>query len=161
MSQQIKITASSVKVYTVPTDAPEADGTFAWNSTTMVLVQLGAGNIMGMGYTYAEAATGKLVKSLLEKCVHGQPAFEHAAILQALYRQVRNSGETGITAMAISAIDLALWDLTARLFESPLVDLLGRVRSGIPVYGSGGFTSYDDGQLERQLGDGPLRVSAW
>ncbi len=152
MPQQFTITASSVKVYTVPTDAPEADGTFAWTSTTMVLVQLNAGDVDGLGYTYAEAATGKLVNSLLEKCVNGQRVFDHAAILQKLYRQVRNSGETGITTMAISAIDLALWDLKARLLDIPLVDLLGSVRSGIPVYGSGGFTSYDDVQLERQLG---------
>jgi len=152
MSQQFTITESKVKAYTVPTDAPEADGTFAWKSTTMVLVQLTAGGIEGLGYTYADAATGKLVNSLLKKCVDGQPVFEHAAILQELYRQVRNSGETGVTSMAISAIDLALWDLKARLLDAPLVNVLGSVRSGIPVYGSGGFTSYDDGQLERQLG---------
>lgn len=152
MSQQPTITASSVKIYTVPTDAPEADGTFAWDSTTMVLVQVRAGNVQGMGYTYADAATGRLVKSLLEKSVNGQRAFDHASILQALYRNVRNSGETGITSMAISAIDLALWDLKARLLDVPLVHVLGGVRQSIPVYGSGGFTSYDDGQLERQLG---------
>jgi L-alanine-DL-glutamate epimerase-like enolase superfamily enzyme len=54
--------------------------------------------------------------------------------------------------MAISAIDNALWDLRARLLNVPLVSLLGRVRDGIPVYGSGGFTSYNDCQLQTQLG---------
>jgi L-alanine-DL-glutamate epimerase-like enolase superfamily enzyme len=152
MPQSPTIAASRVQVYTVPTDAPEADGTFAWNSTTMVLVQITAAGIQGMGYTYADAATGKLVKSLLEKVVDGHPVFDHAAILQALYRQVRNSGETGITSMAISAIDLALWDLKAKLLNTPLVQVLGAVRPEIPVYGSGGFTSYDDQQLDRQLG---------
>jgi L-alanine-DL-glutamate epimerase-like enolase superfamily enzyme len=78
--------------------------------------------------------------------------FEHGAILQAMYHQVRNSGETGITSMAISAIDNALWDLRARLLDTPLVSLLGSVRHGIPVYGSGGFTSYNDAQLQSQLG---------
>ena len=107
---------------------------------------------VGIGYTYADAATGKLAQTLLEKVVHGRDVFEHGAILQALYRHVRNLGETGITAMAISAIDNALWDLRARLLDVPLVSLLGLVRPGIPVYGSGGFTSYNDGQLERQLG---------
>jgi L-alanine-DL-glutamate epimerase-like enolase superfamily enzyme len=61
-------------------------------------------------------------------------------------------GETGIAAMAISAIDNALWDLRARLLDVALVDMLGAVRSGIPVYGSGGFTTYSDVQLEKQLG---------
>jgi L-alanine-DL-glutamate epimerase-like enolase superfamily enzyme len=152
MPQSPKITASEVRVYTVPTDAPEADGTLAWTSTTMVLVRICAGGKHGIGYTYADASTGTLVKSLLEKVVNGQPAFDHGAILQTLYQQVRNSGEVGITSMAISAIDLALWDLKAHLLESPLVHVLGCVRPGIPIYGSGGFTSYDDKQLTQQLG---------
>jgi L-alanine-DL-glutamate epimerase-like enolase superfamily enzyme len=152
MLQGCEITGGKVAAYTVPTDAPEADGTFSWSSTTMVLVSLQAGGEQGIGYTYADAATGKLVQSLLDKVVRGRDAFDHGAILQAMYLQVRNSGETGITSMAISAIDNALWDLRARLLNTPLVSLLGSVRQGIPVYGSGGFTSYDDGQLERQLG---------
>lgn len=150
--QDGKITRAEVQVYTVPTDAPEADGTFAWTSTTMVLVTLDVGAKRGLGYTYAAAATGALLKSLLEKVVIGKDVFAHGAILQAMYQQVRNSGETGVDTMAISAIDNALWDLKARLLQAPLVDVLGRVRTGIPVYGSGGFTSYDDKQLQQQLG---------
>jgi L-alanine-DL-glutamate epimerase-like enolase superfamily enzyme len=146
------ISKSEVAVYTVPTDAPEADGTAAWDSTTMVLVRLEAGGKFGIGYTYADAAAGKLVKSLLEKVVEGRDVFEHAAILQAMFAQVRNSGEVGICAMAIAAIDNALWDVRARILDISLVKMLGAVRKGIPVYGSGGFTSYDDGQLARQLG---------
>ena len=152
MLQSCEITKVKVAAYTVPTDAPEADGTFSWSSTTMVLVSLCAGGEHGIGYTYADAATGKLARSLLEKVVRGRDVCDHGSILQAMYHQVRNSGETGVTSMAISAIDNALWDLRARLLNVPLVSLLGSVRQGIPVYGSGGFTSYDDGQLERQLG---------
>ncbi len=146
------ITSAKVQVYTVPTDAPEADGTIAWDSTTMVLVTLEAGGKQGLGYTYADASAGNLVHSLLEKHVTGREALNHGAILQALYRSVRNSGECGNTSMAISAIDNALWDLRARLLDVSLVNLLGCVRDGIPVYGSGGFTSYDDAQLTNQLG---------
>jgi L-alanine-DL-glutamate epimerase-like enolase superfamily enzyme len=152
MLQECKLEASTVRVYTVPTDAPEADGTFAWSSTTMVLVTLTAGGKQGLGYTYAAAATGDVVKSLLEKVVKGKDVFTHGAILQAMYHQVRNSGETGIDMMAISAIDNALWDLKARLLDAPLVNVLGRVRDGIPVYGSGGFTSYSNRQLTEQFG---------
>ncbi|QNI31946.1 mandelate racemase [Alloacidobacterium dinghuense] len=147
-----RIHGSKVQVYKVPTDAPEADGTFAWDSTTMVLVSIEAGDKRGIGYTYADGSTGKLVKTLLEKVVEGRAPFDHGSILQDLYRQVRNSGETGISSMAISAIDNALWDLRARLLDTSLVSLLGSVRGGIPVYGSGGFTSYDDAQLTNQLG---------
>lgn len=146
------IYGSKVQVFTVPTDAPEADGTLNWDSTTMVLVSLDAGNKRGLGYTYADASTGKLVKKLLDKVVNGCDAFQHGSIVQELRRQVRNSGETGISSMAISAIDNALWDLRANLLDIPLVSLLGSVREGVPVYGSGGFTSYDDTQLKKQLG---------
>ncbi len=118
----------------------------------MVLVTLEAGGKTGLGYTYADAATGKLVQSLLGKVIDGKDVFQHNALLQAMNHQVRNSGEVGITSMAISAIDNALWDLKSRLLDCPLVDVLGAVRPGIPVYGSGGFTSYDDVQLQRQLG---------
>ena len=57
-------------------------------------------------------------------------------------RAVRNLGRPGVAAMAISAVDVALWDLKARLLELPLARLLGAVHDAVPVYGSGGFTSY-------------------
>jgi L-alanine-DL-glutamate epimerase-like enolase superfamily enzyme len=152
MVSECRITKGEVLVYTVPTDAPESDGTASWDSTTMVLVRLEAEQSTGIGYTYADAATGKVVKKLLEKVVEGRDAFQHAAILQAMFLKVRNSGEVGICAMAISAIDNALWDLRARVLQISLVNMLGAVRPRIPVYGSGGFTSYSDVQLTRQLG---------
>ena len=136
----------------MPTDAPEADGTYAWDSTTMVLVHLEAGGKTGLGYTYADESTAKLAHTLLQKVVAGRDVFSHGAILQDIYRHVRNLGETGITRMAAAAIDNALWDLRARLLDVPLVNLLGRVRDGIPVYGSGGFTSYTDEQLQASAG---------
>ncbi|MGA7156463.1 MAG: enolase C-terminal domain-like protein [Acidobacteriaceae bacterium] len=152
MISSATITGSNVRVYTVPTDAPEADGTFSWKSTTIILVELEAAGRTGLGYTYAEAATGKLVDSLLKSVIQGKDVFAQAGILQSMFHHVRNSGETGVTSMAISAIDNALWDLRARILETPLVCLLGRVRDGIGVYGSGGFTSYSDEQLTNQLG---------
>lgn len=152
MLSKANISATKVQAFTVPTDAPEADGTYAWDSTTMVLVTIASGGCEGLGYTYADAATGKLVETLLEKVVAGRDVFSHGAILQSMYRFVRNLGETGITVMAISAIDNAIWDLRARLLNVPLVSLLGMVRDGIPVYGSGGFTSYSDEQLQAQFG---------
>jgi L-alanine-DL-glutamate epimerase-like enolase superfamily enzyme len=118
----------------------------------MVLVQLKANGKSGLGYTYADAATAKLTQTLLKGVVEGKDVFSHGDIWLALLRHVRNLGETGITQMAIAAIDNALWDLRARLLNLPLVSLLGAVRASIPVYGSGGFTSYNDAQLTEQLG---------
>ena len=152
MLHEATITSTEVRVFKIPTDAPEADGTFAWSSTTMVLVVLRSGSFTGLGYTYANKAAASMVKTLLSHEVEGRDALAHGSVLQALYGRIRNEGVTGIAMMAISAIDNALWDLRARLTELPLVNLLGRVRDGIAVYGSGGFTSYGDSQLEQQLG---------
>jgi L-alanine-DL-glutamate epimerase-like enolase superfamily enzyme len=118
----------------------------------MILVEVEAAEVTGLGYTYADTATAKVISSLLDSVVVGKDLFLHGGILQSMFHQIRNSGETGITRMAIAAIDNALWDLHARILETPLVCLLGRVRDGIPVYGSGGFTSYSDKQLADQLG---------
>ncbi len=149
---EAKLTQGSVSAFTVPTDAPEADGTFSWNSTTMVLVQIEASGKRALGFTYADASTATLAESLLRQCVLGQDAFDHGAIRQSMLRAIRNSGETGIAMMAVSAIDNALWDLRGRLLAIPVVSLIGKLRDSIPVYGSGGFTTYTDDQLTAQFG---------
>jgi L-alanine-DL-glutamate epimerase-like enolase superfamily enzyme len=146
------ITAGTVSFYTVPTDSPEADGTFDWTSTSMVFVQLECGSIRGSGCTYADHGTATIAHKLLDEVVIGSDPCVHPATLQKMLRAIRNLGETGVAMMAVSAIDNALWDLRARLLNLPLVRLLGQVRSSIPVYGSGGFTSYNDKQLSQQLG---------
>jgi L-alanine-DL-glutamate epimerase-like enolase superfamily enzyme len=69
----------------------------------------------------------------------------------ATLRAVRNLGRDGISAMAISILDIAVWDLKARLLDVPLAVLLGAGSESVPVYGSGGFTSYDIDRLQRQL----------
>jgi L-alanine-DL-glutamate epimerase-like enolase superfamily enzyme len=147
-----QITVGTVSFYTVPTDSPEADGTFEWTSTSMVLVQLTCGSIHACGYTYADHGTAVIANKLLHEIVIGSDPHSHAATLQKMFRAIRNMGETGIAMMAVSAIDNALWDLRARLVNLPLVYFLGQVRPSIPIYGSGGFTSYTDKQLSEQLG---------
>ena len=64
---------------------------------------------------------------------------------------VRNLGRPGLASTAISAVDVALWDLEARLLRLPLATLLGAVRDAVPLYGSGGFTSYSGQELQTQL----------
>jgi L-alanine-DL-glutamate epimerase-like enolase superfamily enzyme len=152
MRKRSSITDGAVSFYTIPTDAPEADGTLEWDSTSMVLIQLQCGSVHALGYTYADAATAVVARKLLKDIVSGSDPFRQAETLQAMLRHIRNLGETGVAMMAVSAIDNALWDLRARLLDLPLVSLLGQVRTGIPVYGSGGFTSYSNKQLSNQLG---------
>src|SRR5579859_483054 len=127
-----------VSAYTVPTDAPESDGTYAWNKTTMVLVEVSAGNTSGLGYTYADMSTATLIKTLLADVVLGQDAMNVAGCWQAMVEAIRNLGRPGIASMAISAVDAALWDLKARWLNVSPVTLLGAARNSVPPHGSGG-----------------------
>ena len=146
------ITRIDLRAYTVPTDAPEADGTFAWDKTTLVLVEAEAGGKTGLGYTYADTSTAKLIQETLAIKVMGREAMDVPGAWAAMDHAIRNLGRPGICSMAIAAVDVALWDLKARLLGLPLASLLGRARDGAAVYGSGGFTTYSKQQLQEQLG---------
>jgi L-alanine-DL-glutamate epimerase-like enolase superfamily enzyme len=141
------------RAFTVPTDAPEADGTLSWDSTTVVVVQASACGHTGLGYSYAAGAAATLVRELLAGVVLGSDALSPQAAWTRMRRAVRNIGYPGVASSAMSAVDVALWDLKARLLGVALSTLLGRVRERVPVYGSGGFTSYSAEQIRRQLTD--------
>lgn len=138
--------------YTVPTDRPESDGTLEWDSTTIVVVEIASGGEHGLGYTYGHQEIAGVVDSTLAPIVAGMDALAPSRAWVAMQEAVRNFGRQGLCAMAISAVDIALWDLRAKLLGLSLADSLGRFREAIPAYGSGGFTSYTDAELAAQLG---------
>jgi L-alanine-DL-glutamate epimerase-like enolase superfamily enzyme len=146
------IGAVQAAAYRVPTDAPESDGTFAWDATTIVVVEVRAGDEHGVGYTYGDPSVAALVSGAPAAAVRGLDPLDTGAAHAAAAAALRNIGRTGPGAMALSALDVALHDLKARLVGVPLYRLLGAVRERVPIYGSGGFTSYDDRQLAGQLG---------
>lgn len=146
------ITSVAASAYEIPTDMPESDGTYEWDKTTLVLVEARAADECGLGYTYADVATATLVRDKLAKVVKGLDAFRVPEAWHKMGQTVRNLGRPGIASMAISAVDGALWDLKARLLGLPLISLLGATRDAAPIYGSGGFTSYTEKELCRQLG---------
>lgn len=150
-SGAIPIEKIEVSAYTVPTDSPESDGTLEWEKTTIVVVEIEAGGVRGLGYTYADIATARLIGDLLGGIVRGRDAMDISGTWISMVRAIRNLGRPGIASMAISAVDIALWDLKARALRLPLVKLLGAAREGIDVYGSGGFTSYTREQLQEQF----------
>ncbi|MBA2764832.1 MAG: mandelate racemase [Thermoleophilaceae bacterium] len=141
-----------VGAYRIPTDAPESDGTIAWDATTIIVAEVLAGNQCGLGYAYADAAAAQLIENTLASVVEGRDAMAVPGTWQAMVEAVRNLGRPGIASSAIAALDIALWDLKARLLGVSLATLLGPVREGIAIYGSGGFTSYDLERLQAQLG---------
>ena len=142
----------TVSVFTVPTEEPETDGTFAWSATTVVVAEPSAGGERGLGFTYGAAACADVIERELRDVVVGAGAFDVPAAWRRMVAAVRNIGRPGVASAAIAAVDIGLWDLKAKLLGQPLVDLLGRCHDEVPVYGSGGFTSYTSEQLVSQLG---------
>ncbi len=141
----------TVSTYIIPADFPESDGTLEWDRTTLVLVEATSGDSTGIGYTYASTAVAALIRDTIIPIVIGLDAMSPTAAYEQMWKRIRNLGRPGLCAMGISAVDCALWDLKARLLRIPLVTLLGQIRAGARIYGSGGFTSYSDSQLSSQL----------
>jgi L-alanine-DL-glutamate epimerase-like enolase superfamily enzyme len=137
--------------YEVPTERPEADGTLAWSSTTLIVVHVTGGGRTGIGYTYAHVACKPLIEGKLAEAVAGRDVFETGAAWQAMVRAIRNLGRPGVASCAISAVDAALWDLKATLLGVPVSRLLGQCTETVPIYGSGGFTTYDEAAARAQL----------
>jgi L-alanine-DL-glutamate epimerase-like enolase superfamily enzyme len=146
------IQSLGVRTFTIPTDEPEADGTIAWDSTTVVVVTVGAGGRSGVGFTYGPSACARVIEDVLRANVLGRDALDVPGAWGAMVASIRNVGRPGVASMAISAVDTALWDLKARLLGLSVARLLGTVREGAPVYGSGGFTTYSDERLREQFG---------
>jgi L-alanine-DL-glutamate epimerase-like enolase superfamily enzyme len=150
-SSAASIEKLTVSVYSIPTDYPESDGTLEWKKTDAVIVQAHCSRLMGLGYTYADEATAVLIQKLLAPLIEKKDAMDLPGCWDAMVHAIRNLGRPGIASMAIAAVDNALWDLKAKLLNLPLAKLLGQVRNSIPIYGSGGFTSYSDAQLQKQF----------
>ena len=148
----VPIEALRVRAYRVPTEEEESDGSHTWTSTTAVVVEATGGGHTGLGWSYTHAAAARLVDEALAPVVAGTDALDVPAAHLAMRRALRNVGTPGVGAAALSAVDTALWDLKARLFEVSLAGLFGQVRAACPVYGSGGFTSYGEERLRAQLG---------
>jgi L-alanine-DL-glutamate epimerase-like enolase superfamily enzyme len=151
------------RAFTVPTREPEADGTLAWDSTTAIVVLARAAGETGTGWSYGPAAAVRVVDDLLAPEVAGRDPADVPAAAVAMAAAVRNAPRPGLATIAISAVDAALWDLKARITGVPLAALFGRAHERVPVYGSGGFTTYTDEQTREQLlgwvlGDGIPRV---
>jgi L-alanine-DL-glutamate epimerase-like enolase superfamily enzyme len=151
MAVEAAVERLEVSAYTVPTDSPESDGTLRWDSTTMILVEATGGGERGLGYTYGDVSVGKMIESNLVEPVEGADAMNPQGSWAAMQGAIRNAGRPGFGSMAIAAVDVALWDLKAKLLDLPLATLLGRFHESVPIYGSGGFTSYSTERLQAQL----------
>lgn len=140
-----------VAAYRFPTPAPEADGTLTWDATTAVVVHVHADECAGMGWTYSGAAAGVVVEDNLASTLRGRDPMDIAGAWLAMHRACRNIGSKGLAMQAVSAVDIALWDLKARLLEVPLAALMGQVRQTVPIYGSGGFVTSSHAEIAQDV----------
>ena len=147
----IVINDIKVSAYIIPTSSPESDGTIAWSKTTLVLTEIRAGGHTGIGYTYANIAAATIIDSMLKEVVNGMPVMDVPMITTRMVQCIRNEGTCGVAMMAVSAVDNALWDLKAKILGLSLCTLLGKATEKMLVYGSGGFTSDTQEQLQQQL----------
>lgn len=145
------ISSAKVSAFRIPTDSPESDGTAEWDATTVVIVELTAGGLTSLGYTYGDEAAAKVCQEFIKKKLIGKDPGAVPELVVSLGQFARNRGKPGLVSCAIAAMDAALWDLKARLLHLPLLTLLGKMKDKVSAYGSGGFTSYSDKQLVNQL----------
>ena len=96
------------------------------------------------------AAPHSWSNKLADVCV-GSVALDVPGLNERMARACRNLGRPGLVACAISAVDIAAWDLKARLLQVPLAALFGQAAADAPIYGSGGFTTYDEATTRAQL----------
>ncbi|HWF33760.1 MAG TPA: enolase C-terminal domain-like protein [Solirubrobacteraceae bacterium] len=147
-----RVESVEVSAYEIPTaTAEESDGTLVWSSTTIVVVELGCGELTGLGYTYCHPAAGQLIEAKLASIVKAADPLMPQKAWAEMQRQARQMGHAGIAAMAISAVDVALWDLKAKLLGVCLADLLPRYHDHVPIYGSGGFCNLTEAELREQV----------
>ncbi|MEU1426996.1 enolase C-terminal domain-like protein [Nocardia sp. NPDC005746] len=141
----------TVEIYRFPTPQTEADGTLSWDATTAVVVSIRAGRETGLGWTYSSPAAATVVECELASLLSGTSPSHVTDTWRRLRRACRNVGTPGVVGHALSAVDIALWDLTARLLRVPLATLFCSGGRATPVYGSGGFVNLTDEQLAEQV----------
>ncbi|GAA3738782.1 L-alanine-DL-glutamate epimerase-like enolase superfamily enzyme [Spinactinospora alkalitolerans] len=115
------------------------DGGVSFHDVVVVTVTTDTG-AEGIGFAWTPRVGAQAVRAVIEEdCA---PLLEGrdpapAPRWEQLYAHLHEAGPGGITAMALAAVDIALWDLRARSFEVSLVELIGRRRDSVPCYGSG------------------------
>ncbi len=105
----------------------------------------------GYGATFGEPVGEYIEKNLKEEVI-GKNALAYEDIWNAMFTAIRSSGRKGAALLAISAIDIAIWDIRGKILRQPVYRLLGGTRDKIPAYASVGFLSMPDEEcVEKSL----------
>ena len=132
-----------------------ADATRKVETIGFVIVRITTDQgLEGIGVTYHEVggeATCELINRNMTPRLIGRDPLETEAIWQEFFHYLRGVGRKGLMYCALSAVDIALWDLKGKIVDLPVYRLLGGDRTKVPVYASGGWTSYSDDQLVDEI----------
>lgn len=137
-----------VHLVSMPVTGGFADATRKVESVGYTVVRIITNSgVEGIGVTYHEVG-GEATKLLIEKNIAprliGRDPFETEVIWMDMFQHLRGVGRKGLMFCALSAIDIALWDIKGKVLNLPLYKLFGGNQKRVPVYGSGGWTSYTD-----------------
>jgi L-alanine-DL-glutamate epimerase-like enolase superfamily enzyme len=150
-----KIAKVDVHLVSLPVPGGFADATRKVETIGYAIVRVTTDTgLEGIGLTYHEVggeATKSLILNNIAPRLQGRDPLETEVIWEELFHYLRGVGRKGLTFAAISAIDIALWDLKGKIVGLPLYKLLGGARTTIPVYASGGWTSFSDEALVEEM----------
>jgi D-galactarolactone cycloisomerase len=142
---------TDVKAYPTSFPIPAANrvalgiGTAVKRDAVLVKVTTDEG-ITGWGEAHhgrAHTAVAKLIETTLKQLVLNQDAFDTVGIWQRMYRyQLASHGMGAGACLAMSGIDMALWDIRGKALGTPLYKLLGGTRKAIPAYAGGVSLGY-------------------
>jgi L-alanine-DL-glutamate epimerase-like enolase superfamily enzyme len=151
----MKIKHIESNTFNVPLKKPWGDQTHQVTHIELVVTDITADNgLIGTGFSYSVGVGGKTIQSLLDWYISPKLIGQEISprvLWHQTWKEVHDAGGGGISTMALSAIDIALWDLVGKEQNRPLVEVIGQARSYIPAYGSGVNLNLDLSKLEDQV----------
>lgn len=106
---------------------------------------------VGLAVGYGPPGAKAVVDEALAPVLVGQDPSVVGELWAEMMWVVRDFGRGGVALQALSAVDVALWDLKGRAEGQPVFRLLGELRPDVVVYGSGGFTSFSPEELVAEM----------
>ncbi|WP_338762195.1 mandelate racemase/muconate lactonizing enzyme family protein [Nocardia vulneris] len=145
------ITRVRARVVGIPVDKPTRMSNRDLTDRHYVLVEItDDSGATGHGYTYAGTSGGMLTKCAIDDVLApvylGADHNDVSGLWSLAYQEALLAGRRGAVLRALSAIDIALWDLRAKRAGLPLVSLLGGATAPLPAYASGGYYRPDEGE---------------
>ncbi len=144
----LQLTAVRVHAVAVPVHIPTRISTRVLSAREYLVIEIEADDLVGIGYSYigtrGAAALAEAVREILSPIVLASDPTDILGVYDRLYQETLLTGRRGMMIRALSAIDIALWDLAGKRRNAPLAELLGGCIRAVPAYASGGYYRGDE-----------------